>query len=102
MQLLHTTRPQVSRRSDRSVQWPPVASLIAQPFSIEAAPASTKDAVGNRWRFDQVADHERGSTERFIAAQFLKAYGAHITEFMPELMGLYDGSAMAAACDSTA
>ena len=98
MQLLHTTRPHASSRSDRSTQWPPVASLVAQPFTIEAASASTKDAVRNRWRFDHVADHERGSTESFIAEQFLKAYGAHITEFMPELMGLYDGSAMAAAC----
>lgn len=40
----------------------------------------------------------RSSVEHFVATQFKKAYGAKISEFMPDLMGLYDDATLAAAC----
>lgn len=61
-------------------------------------PAESGDSAADRWRFEQVSADKRRPTENFIAAQFLKAYGARISEFMPELMGLYDNGALAAAC----
>lgn len=51
-----------------------------------------------RWHFGAVNGETRKDTERFIAAGFLKAYGARLTEFMPELMGLYHDDALVAAC----
>jgi len=51
-----------------------------------------------RWHFGAVNGKTRSDTERFIAAGFLKAYGAQLTEFMPELMGLYHDDALVAAC----
>lgn len=56
------------------------------------------DTSAGRWRFGAARGEARLATESFIAAGFLKAYGARLTEFMPELMGLYDGSVLAAAC----
>jgi hypothetical protein len=56
------------------------------------------DATASRWHFGAVTGEARLATEHFIAAGFLKAYGARLTEFMPELMGLYDGPLLAAAC----
>jgi Thermostable hemolysin len=51
-----------------------------------------------RWHFGAVNGETRKDAERFIAAGFLKAYGARLTEFMPELMGLYHDDALVAAC----
>ncbi len=51
-----------------------------------------------RWHFGAVNGEKRNTIERFIAAGFLKAYGARLTEFMPELMGLYHDDALVAAC----
>jgi hypothetical protein len=51
-----------------------------------------------RWHFGAVNGETRSDIERFIAAGFLKAYGARLTEFMPELMGLYHDDALVAAC----
>lgn len=51
-----------------------------------------------RWYFGAVNGETRNTIERFIAAGFLKAYGARLTEFMPELMGLYHDDALVAAC----
>jgi Thermostable hemolysin len=51
-----------------------------------------------RWHFAAVNGEKRNAIERFIAAGFLKAYGARLTEFMPELMGLYHDDALVAAC----
>lgn len=51
-----------------------------------------------RWHFGAVIGETRKDIERFIAAGFLKAYGARLTEFMPELMGLYHDDALVAAC----
>lgn len=50
------------------------------------------------WHFGAVNGKTRADTERFIAAGFLKAYGAQLTEFMPEMMGLYHDKALVAAC----
>jgi len=54
--------------------------------------------VQARWHFGAVNGKTRSETERFIAAGFLKAYGARLSEFMPELMGLYHDDALVAAC----
>ena len=51
-----------------------------------------------RWHFGAVNGKTRSDTERFIATGFLKAYGARLSEFMPELMGLYHDDALVAAC----
>ncbi len=56
------------------------------------------DASHGRWRFGPAGLAARAAVERFIAAGFLKAYGAHLTEFMPELMVLHDHGELAAAC----
>ena len=98
MQLLLDTRPHAANRSDRPAQWPAVARPASQPPKAKGISADIKDAALKRCRFDRINDGDRGSTESFIATQFNKAYGAKITEFMPELMGLYDNDALAAAC----
>jgi hypothetical protein len=69
--------------------------------AIEDSPSqcgTSSDTSAGRWRFGAVHGEARLATESFIAEGFLKAYGARITEFMPELMGLNDGPLLAAAC----
>lgn len=96
MHSLITTRPQPLPHSDRLAQWPATARI--QSLGNGNFPAESGDSAADRWRFEQVSADKRRPTENFIAAQFLKAYGARISEFMPELMGLYDNGALAAAC----
>ena len=56
------------------------------------------DATAGRRRFGAADGEIRPATEHFIIESFRKAYGAQLTELMPELMGLYDGPLLAAAC----
>jgi Thermostable hemolysin len=74
---------------------PLLSPILADRLSLCGA---TADAAAGRWRFCAVTGEARLATEHFIAAGFLKAYGARLTEFMPELMGMYDGPVLAAAC----
>lgn len=55
-------------------------------------------AAHDRWHFGLVTGEGRRSVEHFVSTQFRKAYNARITEFMPDLMGLYDNADLAAAC----
>lgn len=55
-------------------------------------------AAQDRWHFGLVTGEGRRCVEHFVSSQFKKAYDARITEFMPDLMGLYDNTALAAAC----
>jgi hypothetical protein len=69
--------------------------------AVENSPSRCRaidDLSAGRWRFGAATGEVRLATESFIAAGFLKAYGARLTEFMPQLMGLYDGPLLAAAC----
>jgi hypothetical protein len=59
------------------------------------------DAVtprAGRWRFGPAGQANRHAVEDFIASGFMKAYGARLNAFMPELMMLHDHKALAAAC----
>lgn len=58
----------------------------------EIAPESTG------WQFQCVAAAERRAVEGFIAASFLRAYGAHLTRFFPLLLALRHGETLVAAC----
>jgi len=77
---------------------PTTAGRVARPSQAGPIPTAAEDEVLARWQFHRISEYERSSAESFIAAQFMKAYGACITEFMPDLMGLYDGQTIAAAC----
>lgn len=59
---------------------------------------SNEDTARPSWHFGAAHGETRNVIERFIAAGFLKAYGAHLSEFMPELMGLYHDDTLVAAC----
>lgn len=59
---------------------------------------NTGNATAGRWRFGPAGQATRNTVENFIASGFMKAYGAHLTEFMPELMMLHDRNELAAAC----
>lgn len=52
----------------------------------------------NCWSFGVVNDPGRKTIEDFIAARFLKAYGARLSRFMPELVALKLDSKLMAAC----
>ncbi len=65
----------------------------------KAVPASPCTGIPDpRWHFCAASAATRGAIEHFIAAGFLKADGARITEFMPALMGLYHDAGLVAAC----
>lgn len=55
-------------------------------------------ALPQRWHFATAGGESRTVVEAFIAAGFRKAYGARLTEFMPELVALHDSGQLAAAC----
>lgn len=63
-----------------------------------ALTGNDKDAARQGWHFGAAYGETRHAIEHFIAAGFLKAYGARLCEFMPELMGLYHHDALVAAC----
>ena len=96
MQSLLTTSPHPALRSERPAQWPVTAQF--QPIHGGHFPAGSAGSAADRWRFERINGKQRHAAEEFIAAQFLKAYDARISEFMPELMGLYDNGALSAAC----
>jgi hypothetical protein len=54
------------------------------------------DAPG--WTFERASNHERREIEGFIAASFLRAYGARLTRFFPVLMSLRHRGMLVAAC----
>lgn len=70
----------------------------ASPAAAGAPPGVAAARPLRRWRFTTVGAEIRPAVESFIAAGFLKAYGARLTEFMPELVALHDDGALAAAC----
>ncbi len=74
--------------------------MLAQTTSALPAPLSgnNKDTAHPSWHFGAADGETRHTVKHFIAAGFLKAYGAHLSEFMPELMGLYHGDTLVAAC----
>jgi len=75
--------------------------LINHPVSPAEAEIPRNAAAAtppHRWRFATVGAEIRPAVESFIAAGFLKAYDAHLTEFMPELVVLHDHGELAAAC----
>jgi hypothetical protein len=112
MQQPYITRPHAHGQNDRAARLPTPAihgkalgtgmvalagrangkSENAREYRIENA------AALDRWHFGLVTGEGRRNVENFVATQFNKAYGARITEFMPDLMGLYDNNALAAAC----
>jgi hypothetical protein len=96
MQQLLTTAPLSAKRPDRPASWP--ATTRIPSFNNGNFNTESGDSAPDRWRFERISGTQRPATEDFIATQFLKAYDARISEFMPELMGLYDNGAMAAAC----
>jgi hypothetical protein len=63
-----------------------------------AIAGNNKDPAHPNWHFGAADGDARHTIEHFIAAGFLKAYGARLSEFMPELMGLYHDNALVAAC----
>lgn len=74
--------------------------MLAENTSALTIPlsGSNKDKAQPIWHFGVAVGEARHSAELFIAAGFLKAYGAHLSEFMPELMGLYQDDTLVAAC----
>lgn len=96
MQLLDINRPHASGRSGSPQQWPVAAHR--HTLDVAELTGGGVPTAAERWRFKHISAGGRGMAENFIAAQFRKAYGARITEFMPELMGLYDGETLAAVC----
>jgi len=77
---------------------PQSAGVAARPYFDGAMAAAPEQTSSGRWHVARINEDERHSAEKLIAAQFMKAYRARITEFMPDLMGLYDGNNLAAAC----
>lgn len=65
-----------------------------------AVDAATAPVVARQpdWKFGGVDSKSRNTVEQFIASAFKKAYGACLTEFMPELVALYHDAALVAAC----
>lgn len=72
--------------------------MLTDHPAIPAEAAQAGIPTPQRWHFNTANGAARPAVERFIAAGFLKAYGARLTEFMPELVVLHDGSELAAAC----
>jgi Thermostable hemolysin len=98
-----TDRP--SRRTATALRDAPACKDQPRPPETRVAAAAAAPRHGaagnasrNRWRFSAANGEARPALERFIAAGFLKAYSARLTAFMPELMGLYDDTTLAAAC----
>lgn len=77
---------------------PAFAGRATGPVENAHEPRMAHAADRDRWHFGLVTGEGRRSVEHFVASQFRKAYAARITEFMPDLMGLYDNTALAAAC----
>jgi hypothetical protein len=61
--------------------------MLAQTTPALPAPlsGSNKDTAQPSWHFGAADGETRRSVEHFIATGFLKAYGARLSEFMPEL-----------------
>ncbi len=112
MQQLFTSRPHAVAQNDWTAR-PSTLAIHERPSGtgIITLEGQATDPVGNphernmedavaqgRWHFGPVIGEGRRNVERFVAMQFKKAYDARITEFMPDLMGLYDNAALAAAC----
>lgn len=74
--------------------------MLAETAAAALSPLYGDDKGASRphWYFGPARGKARGTVEQFIAAGFLKAYQARLTEFMPELMGLYQDAALVAAC----
>lgn len=96
MQLLDINRPLAAARSDSPQQW--AATVRIQPLDRGNSAAGSPAATPDRWHFAPISPAQRCTAEQFIATQFLKAYGARIGTFMPDLMGLYDQNTLAAVC----
>lgn len=96
MLLLDRNRSRATGHSDRPPQRPVTVRL--QPLGCDNFATATAAAAPDRWHFGAISPGQRGAAEQFISAQFLKAYGARLSSFMPELMGLYDHGALSAVC----
>lgn len=56
------------------------------------------EPLAGGWLFACAPAHERSEVERFIAARFLRAYGARLRQFFPVLMSLRHHGSLVAAC----
>jgi hypothetical protein len=70
-----------------------------QHFSFtRSGPARQASAAENKWRIRLAATGERGLVEKFIFDAYLRAYGARLTQFMPQLAAVTYGDELMAAC----